>query len=127
MQSKVKVKVAANFKSNLSEIESFYRRREEIDLFDLFLDELSGTIIPHLERFPSIGRAFSDHALQSAEAASRVDQLIQKLSKFGEPLEIREYISRSHVILYALAPKHIYLLSVRHQRQVSFDFDAMWE
>jgi hypothetical protein len=39
---------------------------------------------------------------------------------------LREYVLKDYVLLYALIGKAIYLLAIRHHRQLSFDFEGHW-
>ena len=45
------------------------------------------------------------------------------LTKDGE---LREYVMTHYLLLYARIKGSVYLLSIRHQRQLSFDFQALW-
>jgi hypothetical protein len=40
--------------------------------------------------------------------------------------ELREYISGDYLILYALSESTVYLLAIKHYRQLSFDIEAHW-
>jgi hypothetical protein len=40
--------------------------------------------------------------------------------------EIREYLTGDYLILYALIGDAVYLLSIRHHRQLSFDIERFW-
>jgi len=39
---------------------------------------------------------------------------------------LREYLSGDYLLLYALIERTVYLLSIKHHRQLSFDFDRLW-
>lgn len=41
--------------------------------------------------------------------------------------ELREYVTTHYLLLYARIQGTIYLLSIRHQRQLSFDFESHWD
>lgn len=41
--------------------------------------------------------------------------------------EIREYLTTDYLILYALIGYAVYLLSIQHHRQLSFDLRAFWD
>lgn len=91
------------------------------------LDELTDTVVPNLERFPSMGRFFFEHPIRSVEASNGIDGLNAKLKAVAKDGEIREYVMSHYLLLYARFDATIYLLSIRHQRQLSFDFQALWE
>ena len=46
----------------------------------------------------------------------------------GAPDALREYLHGDYLLLYAAmdAQKTVYLLSIRHHRQLSFDFARLW-
>ena len=94
--------------------------------FDALLDELTDTVIPNLERFPGMGRLFFERPIRSVEASNRMDVLKRKLNVIAKDGEIREYVMPHYLVLYARFDATIYLLSIRHHRQLSFDFQAQW-
>jgi hypothetical protein len=47
--------------------------------------------------------------------------MLAKLDK-GTPIEIREYVMTDYLLLYALAGEVIYLLAIKHQKQLAFAF-----
>ena len=59
----------------------------------------------------------------SAEALAQLAAL-----PAGAANALREYLHGDCLILYALAdePRVAYLLSIRHHRQLSFDFARLW-
>lgn len=126
VSTKNAVKLTANFERNLAEIESFLAEAEAPQAFDALLGELADTVIPNLERFPGLGRLFLERAVQSVETANAVDRLTRQLHALANDGELREYVMAHHLLLYARLKGTIYLLSIRHHRQLSFDFQALW-
>lgn len=126
MSAKHTVKLTANFERNLAEIEAFLEQAEAPHAFDALLDELLGTTIPNLERFPGMGRLFLERPARSVEVANGIAHLTRQLGALAEDGELREYVMMDHLLLYARAKNTVYLLSIRHQRQLSFDFQALW-
>lgn len=124
--SPIAVKLTANFERNLEEIEQFLIDAEATPAYDGLLDELLATVIPNLERFPAMGRSFMERPLRSVEASNGIDVLRGKLSKIGANTEIREYVLEHYLLLYAFTGKEIFLLAIRHHKQLSFDFQALW-
>ncbi|MDO9014236.1 MAG: type II toxin-antitoxin system RelE/ParE family toxin, partial [Polynucleobacter sp.] len=49
-----------------------------------------------------------------------------KLKAIAKEGEIREYVMSHYLLLYARLDSTIYLISIRHHRQLSFDFQALW-
>jgi plasmid stabilization system protein ParE len=124
--SSITVKLTANFELNLEEIEQFLIDAEAEPAYDGLLDELLATVIPNLERFPAMGRSFIDRPVRSVETTNGIDALQGKLSKIGRNAEIREYVLQHYLLLYAFTGKEIFLLAIRHHKQLSFDFNALW-
>lgn len=123
---KFTVRLTANFERNLDEIDAFLTEAEAPRAFDELLDDLTETVIPNLERFPAMGRVFLSHSVRSVEASNGIDTLRKKLLKLGEDAEIREYVLAHYLVLYVCADAVIHLLSIRHHRQLSFDFQHLW-
>lgn len=90
--------------------------------FDALLDELIFTVIPNLERFPGMGRSFMNRPARSIEVINAVTALQAKL-RSGE---LREYLLADYLVLYVRYDETIYLLSIKHHRQLSFDFVGHW-
>lgn len=121
------VKFTANFERNLEDIECFLTEAEAPQAFDGLLDELLETVIPNLERFPEMGRPFLRQRVRSVEVANAVAALKVKLAALTPEADaIREYVLKHYLMLYAVIGGTIYLLAIRHQRQLSFDFDTHW-
>jgi len=120
------VKLTANFERNLGQAEAFLLEANAPQAFDALLDELTDTVIPNLERFPGMGRLFFERPIRSVEASNSMDALKRKLNVIAKDGEIREYVSPHYLVLYARFDATIYLLSIRHHRQLSFDFQAQW-
>jgi plasmid stabilization system protein ParE len=124
--SKLVVKLTANFERNLQETEAFLLEARAPQAFDALLDELTDTVIPNLERFPGMGRLFFERLTRSVEASNGIDELRRKLKALAKDGEIREYVMSHYLLLYARLDTTIYLLSIRHHRQLSFDFQSQW-
>ena len=118
----VDVKLTRNFKHNLAAIESFYTGIDAPRGFEIVIEELLDTAIPNLERFPQIGRPFFARNARSVEGAAALAMLRAKLGSG----ELREYILKTTVALYFHQDAVIHLLALKHQRQLSFDFDHLW-
>lgn len=126
--AKPAVKLTANFERNLEEIERFLTDAEAPQAFDLLLDELLETTIPNLEHFPEMGRPFMRRSIRSIEAGNAMAALNAKLSALtADPNALREYVLKNYLLLYMTAGDTLYLLAIRHQRQLSFDFTGHWE
>ncbi len=127
MTRKLVVKLTANFERNLGDIERFLIEAEVPRAYDALLDDLLGTVIRNLERFPDMGRPFLARAPRSVETTHALEALRAKLSALTpDPEALREYIMDDYLVLYAQIGGNIYLLAIRHQRQLSFDFASNW-
>ena len=127
MTAKHTVKLTTNFERNLEEIEAFLVEAGAPHAFDALLDELTDTVVPNLESFPGMGRLFLERPARSVEAANGVARLTKKLGSLGKDGELREYVTTHYLLLYARIKGTVYLLSIRHQRQLSFDFETLWQ
>ncbi|NTV11280.1 MAG: type II toxin-antitoxin system RelE/ParE family toxin [Zoogloea sp.] len=123
---RVAVKFTANFEANLEAIESWLVEAGFPQGYDRLLDEIGETIIPNLERFPAMGRPFASRRPDSVEAVSRHEKLQARLAGLGQGGDIREYVIEDYLVLYALIGESVYLLSIRHHKQLSFDFTHLW-
>lgn len=121
------VKVTRNFERNLEDIERFLEESDATSAFDLLLGDLTDTVVPNLESFPKMGRPFLDRPALSVEAMSRVEKLRAQLDSLDSRADIREYVLSHYLVLYAVTEKTVYLLSIRHHRQLSFDFEDLWK
>ena len=74
-----------------------------------------------------MGRRYLAHPPQSAEALTQLAAL-----PTGAPDALREYLHGDYLMLYTVvdaSPKDkptVYLLSIRHHRELSFDFARQW-
>lgn len=122
--SRVAVKLTANFEHNLEEIQQFLIDAEAAHAYDALLDDLLENVIPDLERFPAMGRSFMERPLRSVQASNGIDVLRGKLARIGSEAEVREYVLAHYLLLYAFTGKEVFLLAIRHHKQLSFDFSA---
>lgn len=118
-----RVELTASFLVRLDAIEALLTEAEAGFAFDDLLTELRASVIPNLARFPRLGRRYLDNPPQSAEALAHLAGL-----PAGAPGALREYLHGDCLMLYAAmdANAKVYLLSIRHLRQLSFDFARLW-
>jgi hypothetical protein len=119
----VRVELTASFLERLAAIESFLTEADAGAAYGRLLDELRTTVIPNLRRFPRIGRRYLDQPPQSAEALAQLAAW-----PAGAADRLREYVHGDYLILYTVAtPGHlVHLLSIRHHRELSFQFFRLW-
>lgn len=127
MQAKYTVELTANFERNLEVLEAFLVEAGAPQAFDALLDELTDTLIPNLENFSGMGRLFLQRTVRSVEVANGIARLTKQLGSLANDCELREYVMTHYLLLYARIDGTVYLLSIRHQRQLSFDFETLWQ
>lgn len=74
-----------------------------------------------------MGRLFLARPARSVEVANGMACLTQQLGSLAKDGELREYVMAHHLLLSARIEGSVYLLSIRHQGQLSFDFAALWQ
>ena len=122
-----RVELTASFLERLDAVEAFLVAADTGFAFDDLLAELRATVIPNLRRFRRIGRRYLANPPQSAEALAQLAALPR-----GAPDALREYLHGDYLMLYTVvdaSPQNkatVYLLSIRHHRQLSFDFAKLW-
>jgi len=124
MTSRRTVYATRNFTDNLDEIERFLHERDVPHAFRALPQRLFETIVSNLQRFPEMGLDFLARIPASAEGLARFEALKKRL---GTGVEIREYITGDYLLLYAVRSDEIYLLSIKHHLQLSFDLKEHWD
>ena len=118
-----RVELTVSFLERLASIQTFLEEADAAFAYDDLLAGLRGTVVPNLTRFPFIGKRYLDQPPQSAEALTQLAQLPP-----GTADALRVYLHNDYLILYAVDVVKLtaYLLSIRHHRQLSFDFARLW-
>jgi plasmid stabilization system protein ParE len=118
-----RIRLTASFLERLESIEAFLAEADAPHAYDFLLAALQDTVIPNLRRFPRMGRRYLDQPPQSAEAISQLAKLPRNAADSLRVLVVGDYL-----ILYAddKNGSTLYLLSIRHHRQLSFDFARLW-
>ena len=117
------VELTASFLERLNSIEAFLGEANAAFAFDDLVDNIRTTVIPNLRRFPRIGSPYLANPPQSAEALALLASL-----PVGAANALREYLHGDYLMLYTVIneTEPVYLLSIRHHRQLSFDFAGLW-
>lgn len=118
-----RVELTGSFLERLDAIDGFLTETEAgaAPAFDALLVDLRTSVIPNLRRFPRLGRPYLDASPQSAEALALLAHL-----PTGAANALRIYLTGDYLILYTVTEVTVYLLSIRHHRQLSFDFVRVW-
>ena len=122
----IQILKTANYSANLDRIEDYWYACQFPLGTDRLLDELADTVIAQLQNQPRLGRNFLQRQTQSIGTQDRLDKLKALLATLGtdtEHAEIREYVMTDYLLLYALAGDVIYLLAIKHHKQLLFALD----
>ena len=115
----VDVELTTSFLERLQSIEAFLTEAGATPSYDKLLGGLRSKVIPNLSRFPRMGRRYLDQPPQSAEALVQLTAL-----PLGAADALRQLLHGDYLILYTVPEnkKIVYLLSIRHHRQLAFKF-----
>jgi|SRR3972149_3860543 len=122
MAGKLKPLFSGNFSYNLDQIRGFLEL-ESRPTFERMMDRLFDDIVPLLCTFPKSGRNFLSMVVESQEALVSLRRL-KKLLKKGD--ELREFVFDDYILLYIVRKEFLIFLSIKHHRQLSFDFRRFW-
>jgi hypothetical protein len=117
------VRLAAHFLAGLDSIDSFLQEADAGFAYDDLLAQLRAELIPNLSRFPGMGGRYLDSPPRSVEGLDLLATLPP-----GAADHLRLILLGDYLVLY-VADDHtrtVTLLSIRHHRQLSFDFVRMW-
>lgn len=117
------VELAASFLKCLESIEVFLAEADATHAYDDLLTLLRAEVIPNLRRFPNMGRRYLDQPPRSVEALTLLAAMPP-----GAADNLRVYLAGDYLILYVVDKigSVTTLLSIRHHRQLSFDFGKIW-
>lgn len=116
-----RVELTESFLARLDSIEVFLTEADAAFAYDDLLAGLRATVVPNLARFPLMGRRYLDQPPQSVEALERLAKL-----PAGAADGLRVVLHSDYLMLYSVVGEVVYLLSIRHHRQLSFDFAGLW-
>lgn len=120
-EQRLRVELTASFLERLASIEAFLSEADALFAYDDLIAGLRHTVVPNLSRFPRMGKRYLDQPPQSTEALAQLAQL-----PAGAADALRTYLHSDYLILYTVADTTVYLVSIRHHRQLSFDFARLW-
>lgn len=117
------VLVTQNFDRNLAAIGDFLADAGASAAFGEWVGRLASEVIPNLQRYPALGADFLARAPLSADGIA----LFEKVVKAATPgSQVRQLIDGDYLILCLLRADTVYLLSIKHHRQLSFDLMGHW-
>ena len=122
----IQIRSTDNYRADLDSIEAYW----DACLFSAgngrLLTELAATALVHLRSHPRMGRNFLQRQSKSVDTVTRarkLDALLNTLGTDAQRAEIREYVMTDYLLLYALVGDVIYLLAIKHHKQLSFDIN----
>ena len=119
------VELAASFLACLASIEDFLTEADAAHAYDDLLATLRAEALPNLRRFPQMGRRYLDNPPRSVESLALLAALPPGAAESLRVVLVGDYLI---LYLYAIdkAGSVVTLLSIRHHRQLSFDFTNIW-
>ena len=120
---RVAVRITANFERNLAAIREFLAKADATPAFEALIDHLNDRVTPTIERFPDVGASFAAKAPLSREGQVLFERFV---ALAGPNAEVRQWIEGDYIILYLVRGNALFLLSIKHHRQLSFDFAGHW-
>lgn len=119
--ARIAVRFTPNLEANLADIERYWTNNQFPAGFDRLMAELFDTVIRNLEDHPRYGRGFFDRQAQTVQAQQKTQSVATQLANVLTDGELREYVMTDYTVLYALVADTIYLLSIKHHKQLLFD------
>jgi ParE toxin of type II toxin-antitoxin system, parDE len=116
-----RLELTDSFLARLDSIEAFLKEADAAFAYDDLLAGLRAIVVPNLARFPLMGRRYLDQPPQSVEALEQLAKL-----PAGAADGLRVLLHSDYLMLYSVVGEVVYLLSIRHHRQLSFDFVGLW-
>jgi hypothetical protein len=107
-----------NFEENLQAIADFWLKNDFTVDYDRLLQTLLFTIVPSLERHQKIGKPFALSFAEFNDAPWHEN----------DTQYVQELVFSDYALLYLLPPattgatQTIYMLAIKHQKQVAFNF-----
>jgi hypothetical protein len=121
----MRVDFAESFGERLRILEAFMLA-QDLDCAPARVDDLQKEVLRFVDLVklhPKIGRPADVLAASSVEGQRRLERVLQLAIDAGLP-ELREYVLRAHLVLYAHSDSRILILSIRHQRELRYAPDT---
>jgi len=118
---KTTITITKNFEDNLDSLHNFLKASDAEFSFELLLDDLFEKVIPNLSSHPLIGVDFFKRRADSDKAIMKKEELKAKIKN----AKLREYILDDYILLYSIENDNIYLLAIKHHRQLVFNLKSI--
>jgi len=73
-----------------------------------------------------MGRSFVSRPTRSIETSQASFRMRSRLESLAPDGDLRAYVMSHYLMLYAVVETTVYLVSIRHHQQVSFDLAKHW-
>lgn len=120
IQAQITARFTNSFENNLTQIEAYWDNNQFPAGYDRLIEELIETTLPTLEQHPRLGRQFLDRSPQTEQAKKKMQSLSKQLIATATNAELREYVMTDYTVLYTLIAENIYLLAIKHHKQLGF-------
>jgi hypothetical protein len=110
------VRYSASYVVRMAQIAAYFKAVEASPVYRRLLDDISGIVIPNLKAFPLLGKPYLEGPAQSTEALMATAKLPPDANR-----SLRKYVHDDFVILHAISPDAIHLISIRHHRESTFN------
>jgi hypothetical protein len=117
----IRVDIADHFDERLQALEEFMVTQDR-DSAPSRIEDLHAEVLQVVDvigAHPKIGRPADMLAARSVEGQRRLESVLKLAASAGLP-ELREYVLRAHVVLYAHSASYALMLSIRHQRELGY-------
>lgn len=121
MTARAVVEAAPNFLATLDEARRFLVA-QDAETAPTRYERLQAELVEMVQMLgwsPSCGRHARFLAAHSAQAQLRLAR-VQRLAAEAALPDLREYVLKQHVVLYAHSSKRVALLAIKHQRQLTY-------
>lgn len=121
----MRVDFAESFGKRLRVLEEFMLA-QDLDCAPARIEDLQEEVLRFVDLVklhPKIGRPASMLAASTVEGQMRLERVLQMASDAGLP-ELREYVLRACLVLYAHSDSRVLMLSIRHQRELGYAPDT---
>ncbi|MDR5770951.1 MULTISPECIES: type II toxin-antitoxin system RelE/ParE family toxin [unclassified Caballeronia] len=125
-RTRATLRTSKKFLLRLADIERYWGRVDQPQSYERMLEVLESKVMPLLRRFPAIGRPFLNTDPDTYQAILACEELIEETEEAKKRAELREHVFEDYVLLYLLIGDTVLLASIRHTKEVSFDFDHIW-
>jgi hypothetical protein len=117
----MRVDVAESFGERLRVLQAFMLSQDP-DSAPARIDDLHDEVFQFIDLVklhPKIGRPAGVLDANSVEGRLRLQRVLRLAAEAGLP-DLREYVLRAHLVLYAHSDTRVLMLSIRHQRELGY-------